>query len=127
MADLALFGVTQFGLGLVLLTLGTRLVSATESALVNTLEVPLAALWVWLAFAELPTWSTLAGGAVVIAAVTAHVLLERVGNGALTVTGDRQPDSERGMRWHIPWWITSGAWRAIMPGPTRVCSAPACF
>ena len=75
MVDLALFGVTQFGLGLVLLTLGTRLVSATESALVNTLEVPLAALWVWLAFAELPTWSTLAGGAVVIAAVSAHVIL----------------------------------------------------
>ncbi len=75
MLDLALFGVTQFGLGLLLLTLGTRLVSATESALINTLEVPFAALWVWLAFAEVPSWSTLIGGVVVIAAVVAQVLI----------------------------------------------------
>ncbi len=73
MAELALFGVTQFGLGLLLLTLGTRLVSATESALIGTIEVPLAALWVWLAFAQTPRWSTVAGGAVVIAAVLWHV------------------------------------------------------
>jgi drug/metabolite transporter (DMT)-like permease len=75
MGQLLLFGVTQFGLGLLLLTLGTRLISATESALVNTLEVPLAALWVWLAFSEVPSWSTLAGGAMVIAAVLGHIVL----------------------------------------------------
>ena len=79
MLDLALFGVTQFGLGLLLLTLGTRLVSATESALINTLEVPFAALWVWLAFAEVPSWSTVAGGAVVVAAVVAQVVLGETG------------------------------------------------
>ena len=56
MGELAVFGITQFGLGLLLLTLGTRLVSATESALIGTVEVPLAALWVWLAFAEAPRW-----------------------------------------------------------------------
>ncbi len=75
MAELALFGVTQFGMGLLLLTLGTRLVSATELALVNTLEVPLAALWVWLAFNEVPSWSTLVGGAMVIAAVVGQILI----------------------------------------------------
>ncbi len=75
MLQLALFGVTQFGMGLLLLTLGTRLVSATESALVNTLEMPLAALWVWLAFKEVPSWSTLIGGGLVIAAVVGHVVL----------------------------------------------------
>jgi drug/metabolite transporter (DMT)-like permease len=75
MVELVLFGVTQFGLGLLLLTLGTRLVSATESALVNTLEVPLAALWVWLAFNEVPPSSTLIGGAIVVAAVVGHVVL----------------------------------------------------
>jgi drug/metabolite transporter (DMT)-like permease len=75
MVDLALFGVTQFGLGLLLLTLGTRLVSATESALINTLEVPFAALWVWLAFAEIPSWSAFVGGAVVIGAVVAQILI----------------------------------------------------
>ncbi len=73
MGELALFGTTQFGLGLLLLTLGTRLVSATCAALIGTLEVPLAALWVWLAFAETPRWSTIAGDTVVIAAVLWHI------------------------------------------------------
>ncbi|MGH7044049.1 MAG: DMT family transporter [Acetobacteraceae bacterium] len=79
MGELALFGVTQLGFGLVLLTLGTRLLSATESALIGTLEVPLAALWVWLAFAETPRWSTIAGGAIVIGAVLAFVWRSRSG------------------------------------------------
>ena len=34
---------TQFGLGLVFLTVGGQMVSATENALINTLETPLAA------------------------------------------------------------------------------------
>ncbi|MDE2582588.1 MAG: DMT family transporter [Rhodospirillales bacterium] len=70
---LALFGMTQSGLGWLLLTLGTRLVSATESALIGNLEVPLAAFWVWLAFAETPQPTTLAGGLLVIAAVLWHI------------------------------------------------------
>ncbi len=73
MGELALFGVTQFGLGLLLLTLGTRLVSATELALINTLEIPFAALWVWLAFAEVPPRATVVGGAVVITAVLGQI------------------------------------------------------
>lgn len=73
LGELAVFGVTQLGLGLLLLTLGVRRISATEAALIGTLEVPLAAFWVWLAFAETPRWSTVAGGAVVIAAVLWHV------------------------------------------------------
>ncbi len=72
LAELALFGVSQLGLGLMLLTLGVRLVSATEAALTGTVEVPMAALWVWLAFGETPRWTTVAGGAVVIAAVLLH-------------------------------------------------------
>lgn len=74
MVYLALFGTTQFGLGLLLLTLGTRLVSATEAALVSAIETPLAPLWVWLAFAEIPSWPTIVGGTIVMAAVAAHVL-----------------------------------------------------
>jgi hypothetical protein len=35
-----LFGTTQFGLGLVFLTVGDYFVSATENALINTLETP---------------------------------------------------------------------------------------
>lgn len=74
MAYLVLFGTTQLGLGLILLTLGTRLVSATESALMNALEGPLAPLWVWLAFNEVPSRATFTGGAIVLAAVSAHIL-----------------------------------------------------
>ncbi len=84
---LLLFGVTQFGLGLLLLTLGTRLVSATESALMNTLEVPLAVLWVWLAFGEVPAWTTFVGGLIVIAAVVANIAApQRIPNRSLVET-----------------------------------------
>jgi drug/metabolite transporter (DMT)-like permease len=70
---LVLFGTSQFGLGLVLLTLGTRLVSATESALMGALEAPLGPLWVWLAFGETPSPTTWLGGAIIMGAVSAHV------------------------------------------------------
>jgi drug/metabolite transporter (DMT)-like permease len=43
---LMLFGTAQFGLGLLLLTIGTRMISATRSALVGSLETPLAPVWV---------------------------------------------------------------------------------
>jgi drug/metabolite transporter (DMT)-like permease len=71
--QLFLFGTTQFGLGLVFLTLGGRLVSATENALIGTLETPLAVVWVWLCFGEAPSVSSFAGGMIVLTAVAAHV------------------------------------------------------
>jgi len=71
---IALFGVTSFGLGLVLYTLGSRHVHAARTALVSTLELPLAPLWVWLAFGERPGAATVGGGSLVIAAVLANVL-----------------------------------------------------
>jgi drug/metabolite transporter (DMT)-like permease len=73
MANLFLFGTTQFGLGLVLLTVGGQMVAATENALINTLEAPLAIGWVWVTFGETPSVTSLAGGIVVMAAVAAHV------------------------------------------------------
>jgi drug/metabolite transporter (DMT)-like permease len=73
MFNLFLFGTTQFGLGLVFLTLGGRLVSATENALINTLEIPLAIAWVWLCFDEAPSIASLVGGIVVTATIVAHV------------------------------------------------------
>ena len=68
-ALLALFGTAQFGTGLLLLTIGSRLVSAPRASLLANLELPLAPLWVWLAFGEVPPRLTLVGGAVVCAAV----------------------------------------------------------
>ena len=74
---LVLFGVTQFGLGLLLLAFGTPLVSATRGALIGVLQTPLATLWVWLAFAEQPAALTLVGGAIVLAAVVSDMTHSR--------------------------------------------------
>jgi drug/metabolite transporter (DMT)-like permease len=79
---MALFGVSQFGLGLLLLAIGTPMVSATRGALIGTLQTPLATLWVWLAFAESPAPLTLVGGAIVLAAVIADMLPYRRGRDA---------------------------------------------
>ena len=76
-AYLILFGTTQFGLGLLLLTAGTRLISATRSALIGALETPLAPVLVWLAFDEAPPLATCLGGAIVLAAVLGDLLTTR--------------------------------------------------
>lgn len=73
MVDLFLFGTIQFGLGLVCLTVGGQLVSATENALLNTLETPLAIAWVWICFGETPSVTSFVGGIIVMLAVSAHV------------------------------------------------------
>jgi drug/metabolite transporter (DMT)-like permease len=70
---LFLFGTTQFGLGLVFLTVGGQMVSATENALINTLETPLAVAWVWLCFSEVPSIASFAGGLIVMVAVIGHM------------------------------------------------------
>jgi drug/metabolite transporter (DMT)-like permease len=75
---LALFGSTQFGLGLLLLTVGMRLVSAPRAALINALDTPLAPLWVWLAFGETPAGATIAGGLIVMAAVVGDIGLKQL-------------------------------------------------
>ncbi|MGE4077074.1 MAG: DMT family transporter [Reyranella sp.] len=75
--NLAFFGTCQFGLGLLLLTVGTRLISATRSPLIGALETPLAPALVWLAFGEVPAPATAIGGAIVLAAVVGDVLIIR--------------------------------------------------
>ena len=70
---LFLFGTAQFGLGLVFLTLGGRLISATENALITTVEAPMAIAWVWLCFGETPAMTSIIGGMIIMAAVAAHV------------------------------------------------------
>jgi drug/metabolite transporter (DMT)-like permease len=75
--QLALFGTSQFGLGLLLLSFGTPLVSATRGALIGTLQTPLGVLWVWLAFSEAPATAALAGGVIVMAAVVCDVVVPR--------------------------------------------------
>ena len=69
LALLAGLGVTQIGLGLIFLTIGARLIPAAEVALITLLEIVLGPLWVWIALSERPSATTLAGGAIVLAAV----------------------------------------------------------
>ncbi len=70
MALLAVFGIFQMGLALIMFTTGIRLIPSADAGLISVLEAVLAPLWVWLVFAENPGTLTLIGGAVVIAAVT---------------------------------------------------------
>jgi drug/metabolite transporter (DMT)-like permease len=66
---LVLLGVCQMGLGLVFFTMGTRLIIASEVALITLLEVVLGPFWAWVAVRETPALMTVVGGVVVVAAV----------------------------------------------------------
>jgi drug/metabolite transporter (DMT)-like permease len=68
-AVLAALGIGQMGIGLALLTVGARLIPPAQVAVISLLEIVLGPLWVWLAYDERPTAATVAGGAVVVAAV----------------------------------------------------------
>jgi len=70
---LILFGVVNSAVGLTLFTLGARFLPPIETALIGSLDAPLAPLWVWIAFDEAPSAATLAGGVIVFAAVGIHV------------------------------------------------------
>ncbi len=72
----ALFGFTQQGAGLILTTLGIGRVPAAHSALIMSLDVPLAPLWVWTVFGEGPTRLALIGGGIVLTAIVSHILIE---------------------------------------------------
>jgi drug/metabolite transporter (DMT)-like permease len=73
---LAALGIGQIGLGLIFLTLGARLIPAAEVALITLLEIVLGPLWVWIAESEQPSTTTLAGGAIVLAAVVIQAVGE---------------------------------------------------
>jgi drug/metabolite transporter (DMT)-like permease len=68
-ALLALLGFFQLGLPCMLLVVVSRRLSAPEIALLALLEVVLGPLWAWLGAGEAPSVATLAGGAIVLAAL----------------------------------------------------------
>jgi drug/metabolite transporter (DMT)-like permease len=72
---LALFGLVNSAIGTVLFALGARLLPAIETGLIGALDAPLAPIWVWLAFAEMPSAATIIGGVIVFAAVFGHILV----------------------------------------------------
>ena len=68
-AVLAPMGVLQVGLGCLLMTRATRVLSAGEVGLFSLIETILAPLWVWIAFGEQPGALALAGAAIVLGAL----------------------------------------------------------
>jgi len=74
---LAMFGACQVGLGLTLFTVGSRLLPSGQASLIATLETPLMPFWVWLAFAEVPSLRALIGGALVMGAVVADIVVSQ--------------------------------------------------
>lgn len=78
---LATLGFFQLGLPCMLMVAAARSLSAPEISLLALLEVLLGPLWTWIGAGEVPATATLAGGAVVLAALTFNELaaLRRTG------------------------------------------------
>lgn len=84
----ALMGlVTQAG-GMILYTLGARVVPSAELTLLSNTEVLLAPFWVWLILGETASSATLIGGMVVLAAILVNALggMGRRGAGSRRLT-----------------------------------------
>ncbi|AZO22635.1 EamA/RhaT family transporter [Mesorhizobium sp. M1E.F.Ca.ET.045.02.1.1] len=71
---LALFGLVQVGLAFAFYSAGARRVPASQASLIGALETPLAPFWVWLAFGETPSLSTLVGGGIITASTVGYLL-----------------------------------------------------
>jgi drug/metabolite transporter (DMT)-like permease len=71
---LAFLGVFQLGLPCMFLVIASRRLLAPEMALIGLLEVVLGPLWAWLGAGEEPASATLAGGAIVLAALAGNEL-----------------------------------------------------
>ena len=56
--------------GMGMITLSPRYISAPEVSLIMRLEVLLAPFWVWLVLGEVPSIQTLIGGAIILASLT---------------------------------------------------------
>jgi drug/metabolite transporter (DMT)-like permease len=83
-ALLALLGIAQLGLPCMLLVIAARHLAATEVALLALLEVVLGPLWAWLGAGEVPATTTIAGGALVLAALLINELTARTTTRAAT-------------------------------------------
>lgn len=74
MAVAAAIGAVVVALGMVMFTLGSRVVPAAELTLLSLVEVLLGPIWVWLALGETASRNTLIGGGVLLAGVVFNAL-----------------------------------------------------
>lgn len=88
---LALFGLVNSAAGLAFFTMGARFLPAIETALIGSLDAPLAPLWVWLAFRETPDRGTILGGLIVFAAVAAHLVASSFAAQGTTLAPEPSP------------------------------------
>lgn len=72
---LALSGLVQMPISLLLITVGTRFLPATEVSLFLLLETILAPIWVWMVYGEVPPEATLAGGLLILATLILHTVV----------------------------------------------------
>jgi len=71
---IAMFGILVSAVGVACFTLGAKWLPAIETALIGSLDAPLAPFWIWLVFNEIPSASTIIGGSIVFCAVVLNVL-----------------------------------------------------
>ena len=71
----ALYGMLVIGAGVFLFTLGSKNVPSAELVLLSLTEVVLAPVWVWLAFAEVPSLPTLAGGLILLGSIAGQAVV----------------------------------------------------
>ena len=69
-----LFGAVLVPMAQLLFSMGPRYVSTTTVGCCKLVEVPLAPLWVFLLDGEMPEWTTLLGGAIIVLAIVAHAV-----------------------------------------------------
>lgn len=87
---LAFLGFVQIGLGYLLFTYGLKHTLAIESALIAMIEPVLNPVWVWLGYGEQPSAQAIAGGLIIIAALSARIIVtERANRKALRVVGNK--------------------------------------
>jgi drug/metabolite transporter (DMT)-like permease len=69
---LAVMGLLQIPLALILIAVGTRYLPAPEVSLLLLVETVLGPIWVWLALGEQPAVTTFVGGVLIIATLAVH-------------------------------------------------------
>ncbi len=71
------FGLGPMTLGMMLYVIGSSLIPSTLSALINTMEAPIGALWAWVGVGEVPALETIIGGGIVLASVFGRLFGEK--------------------------------------------------